>query len=99
MAGGQYPALVADGYTVRGDDVLARFDRRTVEEMATDLAVVNLASMPGELAVLRFDGDVLVVLVEHDDGVQTREREIDRVYPDPDGHYSVGAYLWPWTPV
>ena len=99
VAGIGYPALVADGYTVRGDDVLARFDRRTVEEMATDLAVVNLASMPGELAVLRFDGDVLVVLVEHDDGVQTREREIDRVYPDPDGHYSVGAYLWPWTPV
>lgn len=94
-----YPALVADGYTTRGDDVLARFDRHTVEEMAADLAVVNLASMPGELAVLRFDGDVLVVLVEHDDGVQTREREIDRVYPDAGGFYSVGAYLWPWTAI
>lgn len=55
--------------------------------MAADLAVVNLDSMPGELAVLRFDGDVLVVLVEHDDGVQTREREIDRVHPDPGGFY------------
>lgn len=94
-----YPALVADGYTVRGDDVLTRFDRRTVEQMAADLAVVNLDSMPGELAVLRFDGDVLVVLFEHDDGVQTLEREIDRVYPDPDGYYGAGMYLWPWTAV
>ena len=31
------------------------------------------------------------------DGLQTRQREIDRVYPDAGGYYSVGAYLWPWT--
>src|SRR5207249_1900376 len=41
-----YPALAADGYTVRGDDVLARFDRPTVEQMAADLSVVNTDSMP-----------------------------------------------------
>ena len=93
-----YPALVADGYTVRGDDVLARFDRATVEQMADDLRIANAASMPGEIAILRFDGDVLLVLWEHDDGLQTRQREIDRVYPDPDGFFSVGAYLWPWMP-
>jgi len=94
-----YPALIADGYTVRGDDVLPRFERGTVDQMAADLAVVNVNSMPGEIAVLRFDGDVLVVLFEHDDGVQTRQRETDRVYPDPSGFYSPGAYQWPWTPV
>ena len=97
VARGIYPALVADGYTVRGDDVLARFDRPTVEQMAADLDVANTDSMPGEIAVLRFDGDVLLVLWEHDDGLQNRQREIDRVYPDPGGYYSVGAYLWPWT--
>jgi len=94
---GVYPALVADGYTVRGDDVLARFDRPTVEQMAADLRTANPDRMPGEIAVLRFDGDVLLVLWEHDDGLQTRQREIDRVYPDPGGYYSAGAYLWPWT--
>ena len=79
---GVYPALVADGYPVHGDDVLARLDRDTVEQIAADLAVLNTDSMPGELAVLCFDGDVLVVLFEHDDGVQTRQRETDRVYPN-----------------
>jgi hypothetical protein len=98
VAHGIYPALVADGYTVRGDDVLARFDRATVEQMAADLAVANVDSMPGEFAVLRFDGDVLLVLWEHDAGLQTRQHEIDRVYPDPGGYYGAGAYLWPWTP-
>jgi len=98
VARGVYPALIADGYTVRGDDVLVRFDRPTVEQMAADLDVANTDSMPGEIAVLRFDGDALLVLWEHDDGLQIRQREIDRVYPDPGGYYSVGAYLWPWTP-
>jgi len=103
VARGVYPALVADGYTVRGDDVLARFDRATVIQMVADLAAVhadtnpNTDPMPGEFAVLRFDGDVLLVLWEHDDGLQIRRREIDRVYPDPGRFYSVGAYLWPWT--
>ena len=55
--------------------------------------------MPGELAVLGFDGDVLVVSWEHDDGSHTWLHEIDRVYPDPQGRYAVGAYLWPWQAV
>jgi hypothetical protein len=98
VAHGIYPALIADGYTIRGDDVLARFDRATTEQIAADLSVANTDSMPGEFPVLRFDGDVLLVLWEHDDGLQIRQREIDRVYPDPGGFYSAGAYLWPWTP-
>jgi len=100
-------ALVATDYTVRGDNagsVLARFDRYTVEQMVADLTAVHADTnprtdpMPGEFAVLRFDGDVLHVLWEHDDGVNERLVEIDRVYPDDAGHYAVGAYLWPWLP-
>jgi hypothetical protein len=52
--------------------------------------------MPGEFAVLRLDGEVLVVSWQREDGEHTRLVEIDRVYPDADGCYSVGAYLWPW---
>jgi hypothetical protein len=65
-------------------------------------------AMPGEFAVLRFataqdphhddnrDGDVVVVSWQHDDGVEERLVEIDRVYPDLAGYYPIGAYLWPW---
>jgi hypothetical protein len=97
---GQYPALVADGYTVRGDDVIARFERPVVEQMAADLALVHACgdSMPGEVAALRFDGDVLSVEFGHDDGHEERWIEVDRVHPDRQGYYAVGAYLWPWTP-
>jgi hypothetical protein len=100
--GGAYPALVADGYCIGGGDVIARFDRATVEQMVLDLierhADQNPATdpMPGELAVLGFDGDVLVVSWEHDDGEQDWLTEIDRVHPDADGRYAAGAYLWPW---
>jgi hypothetical protein len=99
---GSYPAVIADGYCIDGDDVIARFDRATVEQMVLDLierhADENPATdlMPGELAVLGFDGDVLVVSWEHYDGERDWLTEIDRVYPDTDGRYAVGAYLWPW---
>jgi hypothetical protein len=99
---GRYPALIAAGFTVGPDDVIARFDRASVEQMVLDLierhADDNPATdpMPGELAVLGFDGDVLVVSWERDDGSHTWLHEIDRVYPDAHGLYAVGAYLWPW---
>jgi hypothetical protein len=100
-----YPALVADGYTVRGaGDVLARFDRPTVEQMVTDLHAVHTDTnpdtdpMPGEFPVLSFDANVAVVSWQHDDGVDERLVEIDRVHPDSTGHYAIGAYLWPWRP-
>ena len=99
VAGGEYPALVADGYTVRGDDALARFDRPTVEQMITDLDTVRTDAMPGEFAVLRFDGGRAGgALWEHDDGHTTRTVEIDRVHADADGLFAAGAYLWPWHP-
>ncbi len=96
---GQYPALVADGYTVSGDDVIARFDLATVQQMAADLALVHACgdSMPGEVAALRLAGDVVVVSFSHDDGHEERWVEVDRVHPDRQGFYPVGAYLWPWT--
>ena len=102
VAGGCYPALIADGYAVGMDDVIARFDRVTVERMALDLIERHADEdpatdpMPGEFAVLGFDGDVLVVSWERDDGCHTWLDEIDRVYPDPQERYAVGAYLWPW---
>ena len=46
--------------------------------------------------VLCFDGDVLIVSWEYGPGTETRCREIDRVHPDADGLYAVGAYLWSW---
>ncbi len=110
VGGGWYPALIADGYRVLGRDgdddgdcgVIARFDRATVDELVADLIALHADTdartdpMPGEFAVAGFDRDALVVWWEYDDGQTTRLVEIDRVYPDPDGLFAVGAYLWPW---
>jgi hypothetical protein len=102
---GRYSALIAAGYRIGPNDVIARFDKVTVEQMVLDLierhADENAATdpMPGELAVLGFDADALVVSWEHDDGSHTWLHEIDRVYPDEQGLYAVGAYLWPWRAV
>jgi hypothetical protein len=52
--------------------------------------------MPGEYPLLRLTGDVLVVVEEHDDGEAVTYLEFDRIHPDADGRYAVGAYLWPW---
>lgn len=97
--GGPYPAWTPHGYTTDDGDLIARFDRHTATRMVTDLATVDRsATMPGEYPVLQFDRDVLVLLDEHDNPhgppVLT---ETDRYHPDPDGLYSVGAYLLPWT--
>lgn len=102
VAHGTYPALVADGYTVYGDDVLARFDAATVRQMIADLHAMHADTgwrtgrMPGEYAVLHLDGSTVVISFEHDDGEAVHLFETDRVYPDSDGYYSVGAHLWPW---
>jgi hypothetical protein len=102
VAGHSYPALVADGYTSAAGSELPRFDRPTVEQMITDLEAVHANpdrhtdAMPGEYPRLRLAGDVLVAFEEHDQGDTTTYREADRVRPDQDGRYAVGAYLWPW---
>jgi hypothetical protein len=103
VADGQYPALVAAGYSTRGSDVLPRFDRPTVETMIADLDAVHANTdpdtdpMPGEFPVLRMHRGTVSVLWEYDDGRRARLVEADRVKPDTDGYYSIGAYHWLWT--
>ncbi|MEH0827804.1 MULTISPECIES: MarR family winged helix-turn-helix transcriptional regulator [unclassified Micromonospora] len=43
-----------------------------------------------------FEGDILVLIEEHDTGGECRLDVIDRCHPDRDGYYSVGAHLWFW---
>lgn len=99
-----YPALIADGYSIDGTDVMARFDRATVEAMIADLDALhadtnwNTDAMPGEYPVLRLHRTGIVTLLEeHDDGTAIQLIEADRITPDPDGYYSIGAYHWRWT--
>jgi hypothetical protein len=106
-----YPALVADGYTTANGStadrntaggLIARFDPTTVAAMLADLTDRHLDRnpatdlMPGELALLRFDGPALAVLWEHDDGCHSTMVEVDRVYPDGDGRFAIGAFQWAW---
>lgn len=92
-----YPALVADGYTTSLDSLICRFDARTAHRIAADLdGPWRSDSMPGEHPRLRFDGDTLVLLEEHDTGDQIRLDVVDRCHPDRDGYYSIGAHLWFW---
>jgi hypothetical protein len=102
VAGTVYPALVADGYTSDAGHELPRFDRATVEQLIADLQAVHANpdrqsdAMPGEYPHLRLTGDILVVFEEHDDGQDSTYRQADRVHPDADGRYALGAYTWPW---
>lgn len=99
VADGYYPAQVADGFGVRDGDVLARFHRVVVDQMAIDLAGLHtdpaVDAMPGEYPHLRLDGDVAVLAFT--DPVTERLVEADRIHPDADGCYAIGAYLWPWA--
>ncbi|GAA4574313.1 hypothetical protein GCM10023176_41120 [Micromonospora coerulea] len=92
-----YPALVANGYTTSVGSLICRFDARTAHRMAARLdGPWRSDSMPGEHPRLRFDGDTLVLLEEHDTGDQIRLDVVDRCHPDRDGYYSIGAHLWFW---
>ncbi len=94
----EHPALIADGYTVLGG-VLARFDHRPARQIADDLAMLSLAAMPGEYPAVQWRGDVAVVLFEHDTGEPTQLVEADRVRPDAEHRYGLGAHRWPWQAV
>jgi hypothetical protein len=93
-----FPAMVADGYIISGDDIVARFPRRAVHAMLAHLSdpMAWADSTPAELATLRLRRNALIIGWSSDDGRHETVTEIDRVYPHTDGPYSVGAYLWPW---
>ena len=102
VAGQEYPALVADGYTTDAGCEVPRFDRATAELMIADLNAVhanpdrNSDPMPGEYPHLRWAGDVLLLLEESDNVNGNTYREVDQAHPDPQGRYAIGAYGWPW---
>ncbi|WP_319461445.1 hypothetical protein [Micromonospora sp. RTP1Z1] len=100
VGGRAFRALVADGHTSIDDGaVLARFPRYAAQLMATHLDGLRLGDMPGEHPMLRFDADTVVVEWEHDEFAFTRRIECDRINPDANGCYAIGAYQWPWTPL
>jgi hypothetical protein len=92
-----YPAWVATDYLADAGGLLAHFDRATTDRMVGDLHRLHHhpESMLGEYLLARFDGDTVVLLTEHD-GATVSYREADRIEPDADGRYPIGAYLWPW---
>ncbi|MBQ1052726.1 hypothetical protein KBX50_30260 [Micromonospora sp. C51] len=94
---GHYRAMVAVDYTTcDGTGLLCRFPRFAVQRMATHLTDLHPSDMPGEHPRLRFDGNLAIVEWEHDNGIDSRWIEDDRVPPDDNGCYAVGAYQWPW---
>ncbi|TNH21812.1 hypothetical protein FHG89_30625 [Micromonospora orduensis] len=100
VGGGAYRAMVATGYTTLSRTaVLCRFPRFAVQRMAAHLDALYPGDMPGEHPRLRFDGDEVAVEWEDDDGLGSRWFEDDRVVPDANRCYAIGAYRWPWTRV
>lgn len=96
-----YRAWIATDYVADHGGLLARFDRSTAERLVDDLGHLHMnpSSMPGKYPLLRWDDDVVVMLHEHDSGgLGSAYTEADRIPPDADGLYPIGAYLWAWEP-
>jgi hypothetical protein len=97
-----YPALIAHSCVSAGGALLARFDRKTIQQMIDDLTVVHANpdrdsdAMPGEYPTLELRGSELVVLDDTDSGAEVTRRVSDRITADADGRYPLGAYLWDW---
>ncbi|WP_328463612.1 hypothetical protein OHA21_38395 [Actinoplanes sp. NBC_00393] len=96
-----YWGLVAD-HTTNGGDLIVRFTRDTVEQIADDLRVQHAAPRPSVTVSagtahpgLGFDGDVLTVY-RLDPGHVQPHRTTDHLTPDSDSRYPLGAYVWPW---
>lgn len=102
VGGRPYPALVADGCTSDSSDLIARFDKITLIRMAADLDAMptdpETASGLASAArpILQFHDEVLLVLERRLRGHTSTCRPTDRITPDDDGRYPLGAYLWPW---
>jgi hypothetical protein len=95
-----YPALVPVGYTTTDGDVLPRFDRNTIARIVDDLERLRTGphadTLPGEYPILRLRGDDLIVLEDQPDHGTWTYRQVDRLQPDRDGYFALGAYQWPW---
>jgi hypothetical protein len=68
------------------------FTRETVEQMATDFD--KAASEYEDMDRITFDGDDVLIhspVYEAEDGYKP-----ERITPDADGLYSVGAFAWCW---
>lgn len=97
LAGVGYPALIADGHTTHQGHEIARFDRPTVEQMISDLhALLATPTALGRYPLLRLHNDVVTVDQGHLAGNTCIYREVERVAPDADGRYAIGAYRWTW---
>ncbi|MEV8504515.1 hypothetical protein AB0368_06740 [Actinoplanes sp. NPDC051475] len=98
VGGVAYPAWVAAAYRTADGAVLARFDQTTTARMIDDLSRLHHhpGARPGEYPLLRVDAETLVVLEEYEAGRTVAYREIERIVPDDEGRYAIGAYLWPW---
>jgi hypothetical protein len=96
---GTYPALIADGY-IALDGVLARFPYEAVQEMATDLAYLNMGEPIGQYPRIQlFDRKAVIHVEQPDDDELVLLLEQDQVTPDANGYLAIGAYQWTWTPV
>lgn len=98
VGGNAYRARIAADYRADTGAVLARFDRATTEQMINDLDRLHHhpAVMPGEYPLMRMDGDQVAILEEDEHGDTVTYREVDRIPPDTNGLYPLGAYRWPW---
>jgi hypothetical protein len=71
--------------------------------MIDDLAILrdnrdrHTDAMPGEYPALELRGSELFVLDSQDTGGDDVLWHVsERVTPDPDGLYPLGAHMWPW---
>lgn len=93
-----YPALIPDGYTTQIGNALPRFDRNTIVRIIADLDRTRPSpdATPGDNPILRLHGDTLTVLEEQPAGGNWTYRQVERLRPDRDGYFALGAYQWGW---
>ena len=69
-----------------------RFDRATVDRIA---AMLERDRADGSPSRIEWDGATAIL---HDDGAEQDwpDQSPERIAPDPDGRYAIGAYSWCW---
>ena len=91
-----YPAQIPDGYTTTTGHALPRFTRDTIGRIAADLDDLRIEAAPGTHPILRLHADDLTVLQEQPYDGNWTCRQVDRLHPDHDGRFALGAYQWAW---